>query len=63
MFVPRRLIFCALLLPFGVLAGCAALSSDYWHSPSILTTTPPDPPKQGKREAQGGFSVLVEAPG
>ena len=56
----RRLLFCILLLPFGTLAGCSA---DYWQRPSILTTAPPEPPKQTKHEAQGGFSVLVEAPG
>ena len=55
----RRLTLCALLL-LSLLAGC---SSGYWQSPSILTTAPPDPPKQTKHESQGGFSVLVEAPG
>ena len=60
MLAPRRLLFCTLFLSVSALAGC---SSQYWHSPSILTTAPPEPPKQNKREAQGGFSVLVEAPG
>ena len=59
----RRLLPCTLLLPLAALAGCAALSSDYWRGPSILTTVPPEPQKQARRETQGGFTVLVDAPG
>ncbi len=58
----RRLLSCALLLPLIALAGCAVFSSDYWHGPSALGTPPPEPARQEKRDTQGGFTVLVEAP-
>ena len=54
----RRFVCCLLVWPVVTLAGCA-----YMESPSILTTAPQDPPKQKKHEPQGGFAVLVEAPG
>lgn len=59
----RRLLPCLLSIFAAALTGCTALSGDYWRSPSVLGAAPPEPPKQGKREAQGGFSVVVEAPG
>ena len=33
----RCFLSCAFLLPLAALAGCQALSGDYWRSPSILT--------------------------
>ncbi len=48
----------ALLLPLLALAGCA-----FMQSPSILTSAPPPPVKEGRHEPQGGFAILVDAPG
>ena len=55
-----RLLLTGTLL--AVLTGC---SSEYWQSPSILTTAPPTvaPTKEDSHESRGGFSVLVDAPG
>ena len=55
----RRFLHGALLLPLLVLAGC----QDFLQSPSILTTAPPPPVKESRHEPQGGFAVLVDAPG
>ena len=59
----RRSFSCLVLCALAPLAGCQVLSSDYWQGPSVLGKAPPDPPKLAKREPQGGFSVVVDAPG
>ena len=59
----RRLIACVCLCSLSALGGCAVTSSDFWQSPSILTTRPPPPPPEAKREIRGGFTVAVDVPG
>ena len=53
----------ASLLALTALAGCAMFSSAARQSPSPLSGRPPPQERQEKHENQGGFTVLVGAPG
>ena len=58
-----RLLSRASLLSLATLAGCALFSGDAWQRPSPLSgPAPPPPESQARREVQGGFTVLAEAP-
>jgi hypothetical protein len=59
----RLLRAVATCLPCAVLTGCVLFSPEAWQGPSPLSAKPPTAAHHEKLEDQGGFTVLVEAPG